>query len=68
MSYFVFTDTEAGWDCVRGVYQAESEQVVKDHIEEQYLELTNDSVKAEEDRERFWDRHVLTEKKLTVIN
>lgn len=67
MSYFVFTDTEAGWDCVRGIYQAESEQDVKDYIEEEYLELTNDPEKAEEDREHFWDRHVLTEKKLIVI-
>ena len=66
--YFILTSTEDGWDCVRGLYQASSEDVVRAAIEEEWLEYTNDPEKAESDREQFWDRYVLTEKRLTVVS
>lgn len=67
MSYFILTSTEDGWDCVRGLYQASSENAARAAIEEEWLEYTNDPEKAEADREAFWDRYVLTERKLTVV-
>lgn len=67
MKYFILTSTEDGWDCVRGLYQAESEDDVRNYIEEQFLEKTNDPEKAEKDRNDYWDRNVLTEKSLTIV-
>ena len=68
MKYFVLTNTEAGWDCVRGIYQAVDEQPVRDFIEEKWLDSTNDPVKAEKDRLEFWDKYILHEKDLTIID
>lgn len=67
MSYFILTSTEDGWDCVRGLYQASSEDEVRNYIEEQFLEKTNDPEKAEKDRNDYWDKYVLTEKSLTIV-
>lgn len=32
---FVVTNTEDGWDCVRGVYKADNEDVVYEHLAEE---------------------------------
>jgi len=65
--YFILTSTQDGWDCVRGLYQANSEESVRAAIEEEWLEYTNDPEKAESDREQFWDKYVLTKRRLVII-
>lgn len=32
MNIYVVTNPESGWDCVKGVYEVESEEKLKEHL------------------------------------
>jgi hypothetical protein len=50
-SIFVITNPELGWDCVRGVYAAESEEALIEYLGDDYNE----------------DRHVIHDCSLDVV-
>lgn len=41
-SIFVVTNPEDGWDCVRGVYKAESEEALRKYLNEESGRDTED--------------------------
>lgn len=67
MNCFILTYPENGWDCVVDVYQAKDEDSARSRIEEEYLSYSNDPEKAERDRIKFWNDHILTERKLKIV-
>ena len=67
MKYYVLISQQNGEEIIEGLYQAESENDVWNYLHETELELTNDPVKAEKDREEYYRKHSLIERRPILI-
>mgnify|MGYP003461421799 FL=1 len=67
MKAFILVEYIFDEEVVQNVYQAETAQDVWSYLYETELELTNDSVKAERDREKYYRNHKLIDTEIIVI-
>lgn len=67
MKAFILVEYIFDEEVVCNVYQAESAQDVWNYLYETELELTNDPVKAEKDRETYYRNHKLIDTDIVVV-
>ena len=67
MKYFILISQLYGEEAVEEIYVADSEQDVWNHLHEKNLEFTNDPVKAEKDREAYYRKHSLIERRPIIV-
>ena len=67
MKAFILVEYIFDEEVVQNVYQADTAQDVWNYLHETELELTNDPVKAERDRENYYRNHKLIDTEIVII-
>ena len=67
MKYFILTSQLYGEEAIEQIYVADSEQDVWNYLHETELEPTNDPVKVEKDKEAYYRKHSLIERKPIIV-